>query len=191
MRGFWIGIFIALSSLWPPVAAAQNEVRRYYSGFAGAMTEGRWHEALRPGRLEFAESGLIGGTIGWERRIGTSRFSYGIEAQVVGHFGRQDHFEFNLPVTLRYHPERPLPRALSSAAFGVGVSHATKVPQVEIDRRGASQRNYVYWMGELEFATRRPGRTAFVRLHHRSDGYGLYEASSGSTAWVFGLRMSF
>ena len=173
------------------VNAAQAEDRRYYSGFTGTVTTNRWHEIFDPGKLDLAGSGLLGVGVGWERQIRDSRFSYGFEAQAVGHFGHQDHFEFNFPVILRYTPNRPFPRRLESAAFGIGLSYATKIPQVEIDRKGASQKSYVYWMAEAGFATNLPDAKVYFRLHHRSDGYGLFKVSSGSTALVLGLRRSF
>lgn len=194
-RHIWIwrallALALAAALVLVPRSAA-GEDRRHYSIFGGTMTEGRWYEALSPGTVEFAGSSLVGASVAWERQIGASRFSYGIEAQMVAHFGRQDHFEFNLPVTLRYTPRRPWPPRFKSAAFGVGLSHATKIPQVEIDRKGLSQRNYVYWMAEAEFDLPRPEDSVYLRLHHRSDGYGIYDVSSGSTGIVLGWRREF
>lgn len=170
---------------------ANAEDRRYYTGFAGIMTSNRWHEVFDFGELDLVDSGFVGVGIGWDRQIGDSRFSYGIEIQGIRHFGHQDHFEFNLPLILRYTPSRPFPRRLNSLAFGLGPSHATKIPQVEIDRKGASQRNFVYWLAEAEFTTNLPKANLYFRLHHRSDGYGLFKVSSGATALVLGLRHSF
>ena len=163
----------------------------YYTGFLGVMTENRWHETLTPGQLKLADSHLAGLGLGWDRQIGTSRFSYGFELQTVGHFGRQDHFEVNLPLILRYTPDHPVPQQLQSLAIGLGLSHATKIPLVELDRKGASQRNLVYWMAEIEFALREVESNMYFRLHHRSDGYGFYDVSSGSTGLVVGWRTSF
>lgn len=182
-------VLAAAVALLPAALGAED--RRSFSLFGGAMTEGRWYEALSPGKVAFAGSSLAGASLAWERQIDRSRFSYGIEAQLVVHSGRQDHLEFNLPLTLRYTPPRPWPRRFQSAAFGIGLSHATKVPQVEIDRKGISQRNFVYWMAEAEFALPRPEDSVYLRLHHRSDGYGVYDVSSGSTGVVLGWRRAF
>ncbi len=170
---------------------ATAEGRWYGSGFAGAMTENEWEKVFDPSTLKFAGSALIGIAVGWERPIGDSRFSYGFEAQAVGHSGRQDHFEFNLPLVLRYTPTQPRRFRFKSVAFGIGPSYATKIPQVEIDRKGESQRTLIYWMGELEFTRPQPDESLYFRLHHRSDGYGLMEAESGSTGLVLGWRRSF
>jgi hypothetical protein len=71
------------------------------------------------------------------------------------------------------------------------VSHATKIPQVELDRTGESQRNFAYWLAEVETVGPNPDQSLFFRLHHRSDAYGLYSAKGGSTALSFGLRIEF
>ncbi|WP_299546452.1 hypothetical protein [uncultured Tateyamaria sp.] len=171
------------------VSATQAEQQRYVSGFVGTLTKNRWHDALRPQQVEFADSYMIGGALGWDRRIGASRFRYGIEAQLAAHFGRQDHLELSVPVVLRYVPDQGAP--LRSVGAGLGLSYASQVPQVEIDRNGASQRFFVHWMAEIEFATPDPDRTAFLRVHHRSDGYGVFEVDAGSTGFVLGLRHRF
>jgi hypothetical protein len=173
------------------VGAANAQGKWYYTVFFGVMTENRWHEVFSPGDLQLAASDLVGLGIGWDRQIAASRFRYGFEMQALRHFGRQDHYEFNLPIVLRYVPANPVPRWLKTVAFGIGVSHATKVPQVEIDRKGESQRNFVYWMADVQFVQRRPGTSVYFRLHHRSDGYGLYDVSSGSTALVLGWLSEF
>ncbi|NNE54151.1 MAG: hypothetical protein HKN30_17315 [Sulfitobacter sp.] len=169
-------------------ASAEQDQRWYLDRFAGIMSENRWHEVFDPSRAKFADSGLLGVGLGWERQIGKSRFHFGVQGQAVVHFGRQDHFEFNVPVILRYVPRNPVPRWLKSASFGLGLSYATKVPQVEVDRTGESQRTFAYWLTELEFDTALPDSSLFVRLHHRSDAFGAFEADSGSTAVSFGWR---
>jgi hypothetical protein len=172
-------------------APASAEGRWQATVFAGTMTENEWEKVFDPSQLKFAGSNLIGLAAGWDRPIGDSRYSIGFEVQAVGHFGRQDHLEFNLPLVVRYTPPQPRRFRFKSAAFGIGPSHATKVPQVEIDRTGASLRNLIYWMAELEFVTGCPDQSLYFRLHHRSDGFGLYPVSSGSTGLVLGWRRSF
>ena len=172
-------------------APASAEGRWHATGFAGTMTKREWEKVFDPRTLEFAGSGLIGLALGWDRPIGDSRFSIGFEAQAVGHFGRQDHLEFNLPLVLRYTPPQPRPLRFKSVAFGIGPSHATKIPQVEIDRHGESQRDLIYWMAEVEFTRPQPDQSLYFRLHHRSDGFGYYEVNSGSTGLVLGWRKAF
>ncbi|WP_157598676.1 hypothetical protein [Tateyamaria omphalii] len=153
------------------------------------MTEGSWHETVNPKRLRFAGSHMVGVAVGADRAIGDSRFRFGAEAQLLGHFGRQDHFELSVPVVLRYVPDTR--SVVTSLAAGLGLSYASDVPQVEIDRNGASQRLFVHWMAEIEFDLPDPDLTTFLRLHHRSDGYGLFEVDAGSTGFVLGVRKRF
>lgn len=172
-------------------STAEPSSRTYVDVFTGIMTENRYHDVFLPSRLDLADSALLGLGIGWERQIASSRFHFGAQLHAVAHAGRQDHFEFNLPLIIRYVPRNPVPAWLKSTSFGLGLSHATKVPQVELDRTGESQRNFVYWLAEIEVSTPNPGADIFFRLHHRSDGYGFFEADGGSTALSFGWRMPF
>jgi len=184
----WVARFV-LAAVLPVASLASAEVARYGSGFVGVMTTGSWYETLRPWDVTLEDSYMLGGALGWDRPIGDSRFRIGVEAQVMAHTGRQDHFELSVPLVLRYAPNRS--RLFRSAAAGLGLSYATKEPQVEIDRNGASQRLFVHWMAEVEFGPPEPATTGFLRIHHRSDGYGLFEVDAGSTAYILGIRKRF
>jgi hypothetical protein len=49
-----------------------------------------------------------------------------------------------------------------------------------------------YWMvGEIEFHLPAEATTLVLRLYHRSDGYGVFSADSGSNALLLGLRHIF
>ena len=188
-RDFCAILALAIGLLVHAPASAAGRWRA--PGFAGTMTKAEWEKIFDPGELEFAGSHLIGFALGWDRPIGDSRYSIGFEAQAVAHFGRQDHLEFNLPLVLRYTPPQPRRFRFKSVAFGIGPSHATKIPQVEIDRKGESQRDLIYWMAEVEFTRPQPDQSLYVRLHHRSDGFGYYDVNSGSTGLVLGWRKAF
>jgi len=73
----------------------------------------------------------------------------------------------------------------------LGLSYATDVPESEIDRGGDSTRTLVYWMAELEFYLPPDFLTLVFRLHHRSDGYGLFPEDSGTNAFLAGIRWRF
>lgn len=170
--------------------AAEAQSHRYATVFAGTMTAEQWDDVFRPSELKFADSNLIGLAAGFERQIGDSRFWWGLESQIVGHFGAQDHFEANVPFVLRYRPFEGWWR-FDSFGFGLGLSHATDVPEVELARTGQSQRNFVFWKAELAFDVSDGDDLLLVGLHHRSDGYGLFENDSGSTAITVGWRRGF
>jgi len=186
---FNLAMAAVFAALLLAAGPARAEAQWYASGSIGTLTEGSWHDALIPNDVEFADSHMLAAAVGRERPVGDSRFALGVEAQLIAHAGTQDHFELSIPLTLRYRPNRAGP--VASYAGGLGLSYATQVPQVEIDRNGASQRLFVHWLAEVEFALPSPDRTAFVRLHHRSDGYGLFEVDAGSTGYLIGLRKRF
>lgn len=159
--------------------------------FGGQMTDNHWEETFTPWKLDFLDSHFVGVGIGYEWPSRLRRTGIGLEAQLVGHFGRQDHLEFNLPFVIRYYPERPLLPWLESLAFGIGLSTTTKAPQTEIDRDGETSRTLVYWMGEFAFSLPREDTSLVFRLHHRSDAYGAFSTDSGSNALALGIRWQF
>lgn len=179
----------ALVMLLLTACTSQADAQTYRSFAVGTMTSGSWHEAIRPTRLEFPGSSFFAAAIGVERPLGRTPLRYGVEVQFAAHVGRQDHLELSVPVTLRYVPRQGT--IFRSFAAGLGLSYATKPPQVEIDRNGASQRLFVHWIAEIELATPAPDQSLFFRLHHRSDGYGIFEVDAGSTALVLGWRKRF
>lgn len=112
--------------------------------------------------------------------------------QAVRHFGEQTHWEFNaIPISLRWH-RFPWSRSVAtSAAFGLGLSYATDLPPVEVELEGETRRLLVYWMMELT-AGPVDSRWAFsLRIHHRSEAYGLMGDAGGMNAVGLGLRYRF
>lgn len=174
-----------------PPAESQPQKGPTVTIFGGQMTDNQWEQTLDPSSVVFLDSHLIGLGIGYEWPTRVGRLGLGVEGQIVKHFGRQDNLEFNLPVVARYYPREPFVSVLDSFAFGIGISIAAKRPQTEIDRDGETSKALVYWMGELAFQSRRSDSTYVLRLHHRSDAYGLFETDSGSNALVFGYRRRF
>lgn len=159
--------------------------------FFGQMTDNVWEDSLQPWKTDFIDSWLLGIGVGHDWPTRWRKVTLGVEAQIVGHFGRQDHFEVNLPLLIRYHPDTPFPAALESLAFGIGLSTASKRPQTEIDRDGETSRTLIYWMGEAEFGLPLDNTTFVFRLHHRSDAYGVFDTDSGSNALAFGVKRRF
>jgi hypothetical protein len=97
--------------------------------------------------------------------------------------------------TPRSHPvgiDSPGTRAFATtSAFGLGLSYATEVPEVEVALEDSSKRLLIYWVWEVTFA--RPGArwAASVRLHHRSTGFGLMAEDGGMNAMAAGVRFEF
>ena len=71
---------------------------------------------------------------------------------------------------------------------GLGLSHATRVPEVEIDAKGGPAGTLPYGTIEAELGRKDATRSIFTRLHHRSNGYGLFVDAVGSDVIVWGLR---
>lgn len=158
---------------------------------AGVMTTNDL-AGLAGGSVEVTDSGLAGVVLAWDRPLARDpRWSLGFEFQVNTHFGDNDLLEFALPATIRFSPARPWWSRIDSYAFGLGLSLTDEVPSVEVDTYGASQTALVYLMAETAFDVGGPDDTVFLRIHHRSDGYGLFETDSGSNALTIGYRRSF
>lgn len=115
------------------------------------------------------------------------------EAQIMKHWGYQDHFELNALVALRW-LAFPWDRYLdTSFAVGEGFSYATDDPELEVEKHGHTARLLNYLMFELAVnMPRQPCWIIFARIHHRSGVFGLFDGVSGGSNVVgVGLRYVF
>lgn len=188
-----------LARLWLAAAAlplsiaqtATAEPVPSISGFAGIQIYNNYNEVLiEPWTTDFGDAALAGvaGALDWQlwRKV-----SYGIEGQIVGHFGSNSHFAVNfIPLNLRYTPDGEY-GPIRSFAGGLGVSIASDDPSFEIERQGETQTVLAYWYLETAFDGMGPKRDLFLRLHHRSNAYGTFEADGSSNAVVLGVRQRF
>ncbi|WP_232796505.1 hypothetical protein [Roseovarius salinarum] len=190
-----VALVAAVSLIDPRIATAQDR-DRHDGGWsvavvAGQMTTNGIDEVLVPGKTDFADNGLAGLVVGYERPLRDMRWDLGVEFQLNQHFGQQEYQEFVVPATIRYSPRDPWVPAFDSFGFGIGMSYATETPRVEVATRGASQRGLLYFFLETAFALNDTGDSAFLRLHHRSDAYGLFATDTGSNALAVGVRRGF
>lgn len=179
----------------PPPAAAQEEVPLFgpralsWQVTGGRMTDNEWGDLFTDwGSVSFFDAFAIGGGVQLEWplwRIG----SFGIEGQVIGWVGDQNHLEFTLPLFVR--TPRPERVALPALAYGLGLSLATEPSEVEIERTGSSTELLAHWFIELEFGNAETRFRPYLRLHHRSDASGFFDADTGSNAILLGLRSAF
>ncbi len=142
---------------------------------------------------DFVDSVLIGAAI--NRRVFklTRHFAIEFEGQIVRHFRKQDHWEFNGLGLIRY-LTFPWDRYVdTSLAAGNGLSFATSTPEIERDddKRTSQLLNFLTF--ELDFTLPQyPAWTLSTRLHHRSSIYGtFFGARAGSNFLATGLKYNF
>lgn len=183
-----LSIGLAGAALAQDTARPPRVMENQVSIFAGKHLDNTWQEVFDTSdEYEWANAGLVGVAWGRDWRRPGAPFSFGFEIQADYQFGDQYHFEFNLPLVLRYHLPERVP-ALRSLAFGVGPSYATEVPDYEVESRGDSQQFLMYWAMEAEFGLRDGANSGFLRLHHRSGMFGVVADEGASNALVVGLR---
>jgi hypothetical protein len=187
-------LVLTLLLLGPPLARAGDGPWAATVYGARISSQPGWEDIiLDPAGTRFVDSYLV--TFALAREYAASRegaLAIEAEGQVVRHFGEQTHWEFNaIPVSLRWHRFPWSRRVATSAAFGLGLSYATELPPVEVELEGESHRLLVYWMMELT-AGPVEARWAFsLRIHHRSEAYGLMGDAGGMNAVGFGMRYRF
>lgn len=147
-------------------------VTRYNTGFRDS-----WLVAVAPGRV-------------WREH---GRWRQEFEGQFIRHFGDQDHWEFNAAWLARWMVFPWDHRVDTRAALGLGLSWATEIPEIEPRAKldeGESTRFLGYVAIELEFAPPAGSDwSGFVRLHHRSDAFGLFHDERGGSNFItLGLR---
>lgn len=115
------------------------------------------------------------------------------EGQIVKHFNKQDHWEFNALIVLRW-LRFPWDHIIdTSAAIGEGLSYATEIPTIEAERTDKNNRWLNYLLFEVEFRLPDyPRWSVAARVHHRSGVYGLYNGVSyGSNFLALGVKYDF
>ncbi len=172
---------------------------------------GQWHLSVYSGKAgtdrlldiitkfdtPFIDSYLVSVAPAWTHRE-TRRWRFEVEGQAVKHWGDfQDHWEFNSAYIARWKPFWWDAYVDTSVAVGAGFSYATEVPPIEPRATRPTTEDSAkllgYLMLEFEFAP--PGDapiSAFVRLHHRSGGKGIFKDVDGGSNFITGgLRWAF
>jgi hypothetical protein len=161
---------------------------------ARISSERTWQHVIRnPFGADYADAFLLVGALSrvWaERREGALLLE--AEMQAAYNFGEQHHWEFNAaPLVARWQRFPWNERVATSAAFGIGLSWSTEVPELEVELEGDSRQLLVYWMLELTAGPPRGRWAASLRLHHRSGGFGLLADDGGMNAIGIGVRYRF
>lgn len=182
-RGTLVAAAVALAG---PAAAFDG--RGYVALTGGQMSDNEWGDLFDDwGSVRARNATQLGAGASREWAVGRIGF-VGVEAQVLKHFGEQDHFELTVPLFIR--TPRVRYRAIPSIAYGLGLSMATARSETEIARTGSSARTLAHWFIELEFGTDASTWRPYLRLHHRSDASGTFNADTGSNAVLLGVRWS-
>lgn len=163
----------------------------YVARISGERT---WqHIVTDPFNAEFVDAYLAVVAVS---RVYASRFNGALQLEAEGqaayNFGDQRHLELNaVPIVLRWQRFPWSARVHSTAAFGLGVSYATELPEVEQQLEDETHKTMVYWVVELTAGPRNARWAASLRLHHRSDGFGLMGEDGGANAIGLGVRYAF
>jgi len=185
-------LFLILLFLFPQAAVSSED--SYSLNIYGAkMTGNNWEEIVTESdKLDFIDSKMI--VVALAKRLGPyqPRLNYEIEGQIVKHFSIQDHWEFNALGVLRWEPFWWDRFIETSAAFGLGASYATDLPEAEVNIEGDSQRWMAYWMMEVALShPQAPNIALITRIHHRSEVFGLIADEGGSNSLAVGLKINF
>lgn len=186
--------FVAALLVPTSVAWAEPAEEGYWhlAAYGGKAGEERLLDILTRLNTGFRDSWLVAVAPAYVYRR-TERWRFELEGQAVRHFGDQTHWEFNAAWFARWMPF-PWDRYVDTrAALGLGVSLATEIPVVEPRAKldeGESRRFLGYVALEIELAP--PGGSdwsGFVRLHHRSDAFGVFHDERGGSNFItLGLR---
>lgn len=161
---------------------------------ARISSETGWEDILlNPLGAQYVDAFLVAGAL--SRPYATYRdggLLLEAEGQVAYNFGRQHHWEFNTaPLVVRWQ-RFPWSRHVdTSAAFGLGLSYASEVPEVEVEIEGESHRLLVFWVAELTAGPVQAPWAVSLRLHHRSVAWGLMGDEGGMNAVGLGIRYRF
>jgi hypothetical protein len=187
-----IAVLSGLLLLVPSTEARPAERDGPWSFFAygGKWSDNRFNEIIR-GQTQMGRSYVW--AVGLTRRIHDWRDSLQAEGEmnVAGHTGRQDHFEVNTAVSMRWHAFPWDGYVATTLAYGLGLSHAFARPPLEEEPRRRATRMLIFMPAELTFgppSSRRSPWRLLLRIHHRSGAFGFFKDAGGSNFISLGLR---
>jgi hypothetical protein len=161
--------------------------------YGGRMTDGDFGEALT-GQADFIDAYVLVGALSWTfARYYENALSFELEGQVGKWFEDSDHWEFNIPVAIRWSKFPWNRHVATSLAYGLGPSFASEKPQAEIDEHDTTKKFLVYWYAELALGPPQSNWAGVLRIHHRSGAFGLVadRGEGGSNTLCLGLKYRF
>ncbi|MDO3377938.1 hypothetical protein [Geoalkalibacter halelectricus] len=185
-RFFRIGLVaVILSGLLAP-STAQAAAREYpwsLIGYGAVYTPNRLKEIF-VNRHSYEDSYLAALALNREFARTGSWLAWEGEGQVVKHFGRQDHWEYNALVVARWLRFPWNHRVETSLAVGEGISFATRKPKLEDKGRENVSQLLNYLLFELTLGPPQSRWYWSGRIHHRSGVFGLYNGVRGGSNFV-------
>jgi hypothetical protein len=121
-------------------------------------------------------------------------FTFELEGQILRHYKKQEHWEYNGLFLVRFHPFLLDPTFDIEFAVGEGVSYATETPVIEAEQHpDASSRFLNYLVFEVAFTHAQYREWSLVgRIHHRSGAFRLYNGTRGGSNFLaLGLKYHF
>lgn len=130
-------------------ATASDNAVTFYVGRISSVNA--WHDLLKePNQADFVDAYVAVAALSHEfGRLYDRRMSFEGEAQIGYNFGDQNHWEANVAMGPRWHTFPWSDAVATSVAFGLGLSLASEVPEVEIELEDESKELLVYWSMEL------------------------------------------
>ena len=114
------------------------------------------------------------------------------EGQVAYALNGQHYWQLNaVPIVVRWQRFPWENTVAMSTAFGLGLSYATQLPELEVELEGDTSQLLVYWVAEVTAGPPRASWAVSLRLHHRSVAYGLFGDKGGMNALALGVRYMF
>ena len=188
------GAALAFALTLVPCSAGAEPEDPALTAYVGRITTvNAWHDIVtEPTEVRFADAYLAALALSYTlARHRDDALTVETEGQAVYNFGDQSHWEFNALMASRWHRFPCDARLATTVAFGLGLSYATEVPEVEVALEGSSEQVLIYWMFEMTFAPPGARWAASIRLHHRSKGFGLLAEDGGMNALAAGVRFQF
>ena len=188
-NGSPVAVLMLLLGVSPTLALAQDFAIAIYGG---QLTREKWENTISTA-ADFADATIVVAAGSWTfSQFFDGKLSCELEAQVGKYFGDQDHWEFNLPILgFRWNRFPWDDHLATSLAWGIGPSYATRVPEIELETNDDSSRWLIYWFGELTLGPPSAAWEVLMRLHHRSDAFGIVADDGGSNALCAGIRYRF
>ncbi len=121
-------------------------------------------------------------------------FTFELEGQVIRHYRKQEHWEYNGLFIVRFHPFLLDPTVDIEFAVGEGLSYATHTPTIEVEQHpDASSRFLNYLVFEVAFTHAQYREwTLVTRIHHRSGAFRLFNGTRGGSNFLaLGMRYHF